>query len=247
MTDPQFPAARLTGRGLACRRGGRLVFAGLDLDLDPGELLVITGANGSGKSSLLRLLAGLVRPAAGRLSWGDQDIAAGAGAFGDHAHYLGHADGCKPTLTAVENLAFWVALREGCDRHRARRQALHGLAWQGLDPIGDIACRYLSAGQKKRVSLARLAASMAPLWLLDEPTLGLDAVAIHRLTGAIEGHLARGGLVIAATHVELGLRQARFFDLDAHRLDAHRAGLGGGAPDDDEPDDDEPDDDENAP
>lgn len=227
MTDLQFPAARLTGRGLACRRGGRLVFAGLDLGIDPGELLVITGANGSGKSSLLRLLAGLVMPAAGRLSWGDQDI--GAGAFGNHAHYLGHVDGCKPTLTAVENLAFWVALREGCDRHQARRKALHGLAWQGLGPIGDIACRYLSAGQKKRVSLARLAASGAPLWLLDEPTLGLDAVAIHRLTGAIEGHLARGGLVIATTHVELGLRQARFFDLDAHR-----AGQGIGALDNDD-------------
>ncbi|MFO1190113.1 MAG: heme ABC exporter ATP-binding protein CcmA [Alphaproteobacteria bacterium] len=217
MTEPQMPSARLTAHGLACRRGGRLVFAGLDLALDPGDMLVITGANGSGKSSLLRLLAGLVRPAAGRLSWAGQDITAADGAFGSHAHYLGHADGCKPTLSGLENLAFWVALREGCPLAEARVAAAQGLAWQGLEAITDIACRYLSAGQKKRVSLARLAASPAPLWLLDEPTLGLDALAIHRLTGAIEGHLARGGLVIATTHVDLGLRQARFLDLDAHR------------------------------
>lgn len=225
MTDPQLQSAHLSGRGLACRRGGRLVFSGLDIDLEPGEMLIVTGANGSGKSSLLRLLAGLVRPLAGRLSWDGKRL--GDGGFGDHAHYLGHADGCKPTLTALENLMFWVALRDGCGGAEARLRAQQGLAWQGLGGIGDLACRYLSAGQKKRVSLARLAASAAPLWLLDEPTLGLDIMATQRLAGAIEGHLSRGGLVIATTHVDLGLKQARFFDLDAHR-----AGLDHAGPDD---------------
>jgi len=217
MTEPQILAARLGGRKIACRRGGRLVFSGLDLGLDPGEMLVVTGTNGSGKSSLLRLLAGLVRPAGGSLSWGPRDITGDDGAFGPYAHYFGHGDGCKPTLSALENLAFWIAIKDGCDAATARRGARQGLAWQGLEGIGAIACRYLSAGQKKRVALARLAASPAPLWLLDEPTLGLDALATQRLAGAIEGHLAQGGLVIATTHVDLGLRQARFLDLDAHK------------------------------
>jgi heme exporter protein A len=165
----------------------------------------------------------LVQPASGQLAWGCEDVTREGAAFGHKAHYLGHADGCKPTLTALENLAFWVALRDGRTMAAARRAAMQGLAWQGLEPIAGLACRYLSAGQKKRVSLARLAASPAPLWLLDEPTLGLDTVATHRLTGAIEGHLATGGLVIATTHVDLGLRQARFFDLDAHRANQDRA------------------------
>ncbi|WP_225770927.1 heme ABC exporter ATP-binding protein CcmA [Inquilinus sp. Marseille-Q2685] len=197
MTAATMPEPILTADGLACLRGGRLVFAGLSFRLGPGEALVLTGPNGSGKSSLLRLVAGLVPAFAGTLGW--------TGASGSIA-YLGHQDAVKPALTVREALRVWIALSGAAAGEGAVDAALVAV---GLEELGDLPCRYLSAGQRRRLALARLELGRAALWLLDEPTLGLDAASVARLEGRIARHRASGGLVMLATHVPLALDGAR--------------------------------------
>ncbi|MGO1076132.1 heme ABC exporter ATP-binding protein CcmA [Inquilinus sp. CA228] len=197
MTAPPMPEPSLTADGLACLRGGRLVFAGLSFRLDCGEVLVLTGPNGSGKSSLLRLVAGLVPAFAGRLDW--------TGAPGSIA-YLGHQDAVKPALTVREALRVWAAMAGIAAGEGAVDAAIAAVGLEGLD---DLPGRYLSAGQRRRLALARLELGRAALWLLDEPTLGLDAASVARLEGRIARHRAAGGLVMLATHVPLALGDAR--------------------------------------
>lgn len=199
-----------SAENLACERGERLVFRGLSFALRAGEALVLRGPNGAGKSSLLRLCAALLRPAAGRLSWRGTDIWNEPDAFRARLAYLGHLDGVKPLLSAAENVAFWARLRGGGD-------AAAGLEAFGIAHLSDMSARFLSAGQKKRVALARLVAAPAELWLLDEPTVSLDEDGAARLATASAAHRARGGMIVAATHVELGLE------------DAHTLRLGGAA------------------
>jgi heme exporter protein A len=187
----------LRAEGLAVFRGERLVFRDLDFSLGAGDALVLSGANGSGKSTLLRLLAGLVRPVAGRLLWQGQDALADLSGYATRVAYVGHQDAVKPGLTAAENLRF-VARLSG----RAVGGALESL---GLEGLADLPARMLSAGQKRRLALARLRLSDAPLWLLDEPTLGLDAASLARFGGLLTTHREHGGLVVAATHVPLPL------------------------------------------
>ncbi|MBN8902752.1 MAG: heme ABC exporter ATP-binding protein CcmA, partial [Rhodospirillales bacterium] len=165
----------LTAEALAAFRGERLVFRDLGFSLAPAEALVLVGPNGSGKSTLLRLLAGLVRPAAGRLLWDREDALADLPAHAARVVYVGHQDAVKPGLTAAENLRFAAALTGGV--------AAEALAAVGLERLADLPARMLSAGQKRRLALARLALGSAPLWLLDEPTLGLDTVSIDRFGG----------------------------------------------------------------
>jgi len=191
---------RLSGSDLACFRGGRQVFAGLSFTVAAGEALVVLGPNGVGKSSLLRLVAGLVPRSGGALSLegGDPELT-----IGEQAHYLGHQDALKPSLTVAENLDFWsdfLGSREGTPA---------ALAAVGLDDIAQLPAAYLSAGQRRRLSLARLVAVKRPIWLLDEPTTALDAAAQARLAGFMEGHLAGGGLIVAAAHGAIGLAAAR--------------------------------------
>jgi heme exporter protein A len=197
------------GEGLACRRGGRLVFAGLDCRLDAGGALVLTGANGSGKSSLLRLLATLLAPASGRLSWGGAAVAAEAAAYRAAVHYVGHLDATKPTLTARETLGFWAALRG-----TAVPETDAALAAFGLEGMADWPCRWLSAGQRRRLALARLIAAPAPIWLLDEPTAALDADGEVRLVAAIARHRAAGGRVALATHQTIAVPDAGHIALE---------------------------------
>jgi heme exporter protein A len=194
----------LVGEGLACRRGERLVFAGLSLRVAAGAALVVTGANGSGKSSLLRMLATLLRPEAGRLLWGGAAIAADPGPYRASTHYLGHLDAIKPALTSREMLEFWAGRRAG-------RSALgEALAALGLDRVADWPCRWLSAGQRRRLALARLVASPAPVWLLDEPAAALDSDGEGRLATLIAAHRAAGGRVVVATHQPLAIEAAEF-------------------------------------
>src|SRR5438477_4916094 len=167
------PEADLIAEDLACRRGERLVFAGLSFRLPPGGALVLSGTNGSGKTSLLRLLAGLIPPAAGLLAWGAAPVEADLAGHRARLHYVGHQDGIKPDLTPRETLLFWAALQGR--RIRAGSAALEAaLAAFALDPVADWPCRWLSAGQRRRLALARLCATPAPLWLLDEPFSALD-------------------------------------------------------------------------
>jgi len=191
----------LTAEGLAVFRGERLVFRDLDFSLAAGQALVLAGPNGSGKSTLLRLLAGLVRPIAGRLLWADVDALADLSGHAARVAYVGHQDAVKPGLTAAENLRFAARLAGGA--------VAEALATMGLDDLADLPARMLSAGQKRRLALARLALTAAPLWLLDEPTLGLDTASIGRFGGLLAAHRAHGGMVVAATHVPLPLDGTR--------------------------------------
>jgi len=205
--------ADLVGEDLACRRGERLVFAGLSFRLPPGGALVLTGANGSGKTSLLRLLAGLTMPAAGRLAWGTAPIAQDAAGHRSRLHYVGHQDGVKPGLTPRETLVFWAALR-GWEMRREASMLAAALAGFALEPVADWPCRWLSAGQRRRLALARLLAIPAPVWLLDEPFSALDQDNQLRLDRAIAEHRAAGGRVVLATHITVGLDSPAHLVLD---------------------------------
>lgn len=198
---------RLVVSGLACQRGERLLFEGLDFALRAGEAMALTGPNGVGKTTLLRAILGFLPPLAGqiRLEGGEAEAA-----VADHAHWLGHRDGLKAALTVRENLAFAAALLGGGDG-LAPEAAAERLA---LRPLLDLPVGALSAGQRRRAALARLLAAPRPLWLLDEPTAALDAASQALVAGLIADHAAAGGLVLAATHLPLGLA-ARELRLEA--------------------------------
>ena len=187
----------LTAEGLAAFRGERLVLRDVSFALRKQGALVLAGPNGSGKSTLLRVLAGLVRPISGRLLWDGRDALEDLADHAARIAYVGHLDAIKPGLTAAENLRFAARLTGG--------NVTQALSVMGLADLADLPARMLSAGQKRRLGLSRLALSTAPLWLLDEPTLGLDAVSIERFGGLLAAHRARGGIVVAATHVPLPL------------------------------------------
>jgi len=187
----------LRAEGLAAFRGERLVLRELNFSVPQGGALVLAGPNGSGKSTLLRLLAGLVRPFAGRLLWGEEDALADLPTHAARVAYVGHLDSVKPALTVAENLHFAAQLAGGMVE-----DALTPLA---LDELAELPARMLSAGQKRRLALSRLALSRAPLWLLDEPTLGLDLASVDRFGALLAAHRAQGGLIVAATHLPLPL------------------------------------------
>jgi len=206
--------ADLAAVDLACRRGERLVFAGLSFRLAAGGALVLRGANGSGKTSLLRLLAGLIAPAAGRLTWGETPIDDDLAGHRARLHYVGHQDGVKPGLTPRETLDFWAALR-GCGIRRRASILDAALSAFALEPVADWPCRWLSAGQRRRLALARLSVTPAPLWLLDEPFTALDHDNQDRLERAIAGHRAAGGRVVLATHLPIEIGCTVGIELDA--------------------------------
>lgn len=188
---------KLLGHGLKCVRGGREIFAGLDLDVTSGQALAVTGANGAGKSSLLRMIAGLLPLAGGaiRLEGGTDELI-----LAEQAHYLGHRDALKPSLTVHENLDFWQRfLGEGtADIPRA-------LEAVGIGHAMHLPAAVLSAGQRRRLSIARLIAVARPVWLLDEPTSALDVAGQAMVAGLMTEHLRGGGLILAATHGPLGI------------------------------------------
>ncbi len=209
MSRSPSPAARLfEGRDLACRRGERLVFEGLDFALDRGGALLLTGPNGSGKSSLLRVMAGLTPPLLGTLTWDGAGVTEDPGAHRARLHFVGHQDALKPVLTVAETLGFAAALRQA-----PRDRILPALQKFHLAELADLPCRVLSAGQRRRLALARLLASPATLWLLDEPTTGLDDASVQDLMSVIAEHRAGGGMAVIATHQPLPLPQATALSL----------------------------------
>jgi heme exporter protein A len=186
---------RITAENLSCQRGGRTVFSNQNFALGSGEFLQLTGPNGSGKSSLLRLLANLSEPSLGKiiLEGGSPELT-----LGQQAHYIAHSDASKSALTVTENLIFWRDFLGGGDLMRAL-QAVN------LAALADYPAALLSAGQRHRLALARLALVPRAIWLLDEPGVGLDESSQKLLAGIMNGHLREGGLIVAATHVTLGL------------------------------------------
>lgn len=197
---------RLIAGNLSGERGGQPVFSGIDFTLARGEALIVTGPNGSGKSTLLRVIAGLLPAAAGgvRLDGGGEAFPTVASA----AHYLGHLNAMKPTLTVAENLSFWRAF---CGEPDLSVDA--ALQTVGLDGIGHLPFGYLSTGQRRRAAIARLLVSRRPIWLLDEPTAGLDKASDERFAGLMQGHCAVGGIIVAATHLPLGLEGVKALEM----------------------------------
>ena len=194
---------RLRGWDLTIERGGRRVIAGLSLEASAGLGLIVTGPNGAGKTSLLRALAGFLPIESGGFALDDGD---GERTVGEQAHYLGHAEGVKGALTAGENLAFAADMLGGDSSRAAQLAALAAL---GLSHVIDFPARLLSAGQRRRVALARLLIANRPLWLLDEPTTALDAGAQVALAAVMQTHLKGGGILVAAVHAPLGLEGAQ--------------------------------------
>lgn len=195
--------AVLEAHGLECTRGDRVLFSGLDLRVDSGRGLYVAGANGTGKTSLLRILCGLLAPTAGQVRWNGTPIAASREALGHDLAYIGHVNGVKDDLTAAENLRFGAALA-GRAIDDARIE--HALATFDMAARARLPTRVLSQGQKRRVALARLMlAADAPLWILDEPFTALDTRGVAVLRGVVEAQLARGGIVVLTTHQDVGL------------------------------------------
>lgn len=198
----RFCDARFRGENLICVRGERTVFSGLDFELSAGGALILIGPNGAGKSSLLRMMAGLLNPFSGQMFWDEggacENTTEDMDLHGARLHYVGHHDAVKPVLSAAENIGFWAHIRDcGAD---AVQDALGVF---DIKHLHDVPGRFLSAGQKRRVNLARIIAAPAPLWLLDEPTTALDKATIKRLEDAIQRHRDSGGMVVLSTHADV--------------------------------------------
>ena len=194
---------QLAAKNLRCERGGRTVFRDVAFSLEAGQLLQLTGPNGSGKSSLLRLIAGLNEPAEGKISLtgGHDELS-----IGQQAHLIAHQEAVKTQLSVRENLEFWSGFLRGGGTDEA-------LAAFDLTRLAHFSAGLLSAGQKRRLALARLVLVPRVLWLLDEPTVGLDTISQTRLIDVMRAQLAKGGMIVAATHVELGLKASQRLDL----------------------------------
>jgi heme exporter protein A len=199
MTDgePQIDRAdQLVARDIACIRGGRFLFSGLGFSLSPGKGVLLSGPNGIGKSSLLRILAGLLPAAAGSVA-----LPTDTGRIA----YLGHDDGLKPLATVAESLVFWAAVNGPIEPTALRQGIEEAMETFALGTLAALPCRYLSAGQRRRVALGRIVATAAPLWLMDEPTTALDAAGAHAFEHALARHLAVGGMAVVATHAPIAV------------------------------------------
>ena len=189
----------LSVRDLCVARGGVRVLDGVNFTLGPGEALVLRGPNGAGKTTLLRTIAGLQPPVKGKIDCPPDSVV-----------YAGHADGIKPALTVTENLNFWAQVFGNIEISQA-------LSAFDLEPLQDRPAGFLSAGQKRRLGLARLLVTARAIWILDEPTVSLDARAVEMFASAVRGHLAGGGLAVLATHIDLGLEEAQVLDVSPFR------------------------------
>ncbi len=206
-----------SGKELSSFRGGRLVLRDLSFSVRGGEALLLTGPNGSGKSTLLRLMAGLLDPLTGTLFRDGVDVTEDAEAHRHSTYYFGHAEAIKPALTIREDLQFWRGLNQ------ADTDLEEAISALGLSEQADLPGRYLSAGQRRRTALARLMVKGADLWLLDEPSVGLDKASTKLLSDLVKRHQDSGGMVVAATHVDLNLANETVLDIGQFAVDPGEA------------------------
>jgi heme exporter protein A len=208
-------ASGIIAKGLSCERGGRRVFEGVDFAVAPGAALLLRGPNGSGKTSLLRMIAGFLEPPEGRLTWNGRpfdEVDDEAGDGPARIAFVGHLDAVKRALSVAENLTFWSVLYGGGGV--TVNQALDRL---GIGHLAELPARFLSAGQRRRLGLARLMVTPAALWLLDEPTVTLDEASVAAVEGLIAEHRDGGGMVMVATHAEMAIPGAEVLTLGAAR------------------------------
>lgn len=206
---------QLIAEDLVIERGGRVVIDGLSFAVSEGETLVLSGANGAGKTTLLRAIAAYIRPVGGtiRLDGADSELT-----ISEQAHVVGHANAVKSSMTVFENAAFWSEYLSG---HAAGAERIErALRHFGLEDLVEFPAAYLSAGQRRRLGLARLLLAPRPLWLLDEPTVSLDIASSDRLVAAVNDHTSAGGLAIIATHVPLALERVRTLTIAPRRMAA---------------------------
>lgn len=203
--------ALFTGQGIHCVRGGRTVFRDLAFGLNGGDMLILTGHNGSGKSSLLRLMAGLLPAASGSVMWDGEAIGDDPERHNTRLHYVGHADAVKPAFSVTENLVFWASLHG----HARNLDTLvsDALSKLGIDFLADTPARFLSAGQRRRVVLARILTSPARLWLLDEPAAALDSDAVATMETLMADHRRQGGIVVLSTHSPVTAQDTQTLDM----------------------------------
>ncbi len=209
----------LIGLNLTCARGDTIVFTGFDFDIARGGIVVARGANGSGKTSLLRLAAGYLAPSVGEIRRDGTSIADDPERHRTSLHYVGHLDAVKPALSVAENLAFWSDVLTANAGTSPRPSVGQALDRMGLAGLADMPARYLSAGQRRRLALARLVASSRPLWLLDEPTASLDAAGMETLIDLVAHHRSSGGMVLAAVHGPFAIDDAVTIRLGESRAD----------------------------
>jgi len=198
----------LSVKNLSCQRGGRTIFSELSLEIAAGEAVLLRGPNGAGKSTLLRVIAGLIPAQAGEISLHGTGFSA-RDDFQGQVTYAGHLDAIKPQLTVAENLHFWAQLFEADTLAQTMKDFR-------LDEIADRPAHACSAGQKRRLGLARIAVTSRPLWLLDEPTVSLDTETTARFAATINAHCAKGGMAFIATHIDLGLKTPRTFEMQPY-------------------------------
>jgi len=209
-----------SGSNLICIRGERRIFAGLSFSVPAGGALLLVGRNGAGKSSLLRMMAGLLPPFGGNIAWNGEDVRTDPENHARRTHYAGHQDAIKPMLSTRQNIAFWAAIRteRGDESGAADQRILEAQQRLDLSELSAVQGRLLSAGQKRRTALARLAASPTKLWLLDEPSAALDHASTRALTKMIADHRATGGIVVASTHTDLDIPDAQTLDMDSYKI-----------------------------
>lgn len=193
---------------LGCQRGGQIIFNDLSFEIEAGEAVILRGPNGAGKSTLLRVIAGLIPAQSGEISLYNTPHSQ-LDDFQNQITYAGHLDAIKPQLTVAENLQFWAQLFNADTVANTMRDFR-------LDEIADRPAHACSAGQKRRLGLARIAVTSRPLWLLDEPTVSLDKATTARFAATIDAHCAAGGMAFIATHIELGLHNQRSYELETH-------------------------------
>lgn len=207
---------KFVGENLTCNRSAREIFSKLHFEVRSGEVLLIKGKNGAGKTSLLRLMTGLSRPVTGSIHWDDGDISCFPEKHRQRMIYVGHADALKSVLTVSENLQLWIAIRGITQGKELVNEALSTF---GLSDLRDTPVGELSTGQRRRVALSRLLAAHSSLWLLDEPTIALDDDAIVILTNSINQHRRQGGMAVIATNAPIDISAERLLDLGRHEGD----------------------------